>query len=134
MELADPRVREKVLSIYKYVYVDEAHDINPFLEYPLIELFLDVFTLYCSPSQQIYTFRGANWDEIVKLLPDETILRSLTENYRSTPEIVKASRYLAGPDATDMKPTRDSLGIPVNIYKTPRDDRQLDRPYPDNDH
>lgn len=126
LELADPRVREKVLSIYKYVYVDEAHDMNPFLEYPLIQLFLDILTLYCSPSQQIYTFRGANWDKMVKLLPDETILRSLTENFRSTPEIVKASRYLAGPDAADMKPTRDSLGIPVNIYKMLQNDRDLD--------
>ena len=48
-------------------------------------------------------------------------VRTLSENYRSTPEIVSSSKHLAGPDATGMISTRKSLGIPVNIYKSPRD-------------
>jgi DNA helicase II / ATP-dependent DNA helicase PcrA len=126
LELADPRVRKKVLSIYKHVYVDEFQDQNPYLEFPLIQPFLDVLEGYSSPSQQIYTFRGANWDKMVKLLPDDTELKRLTDNFRSTPEIVKASRYLAGPDAADMKSVRESLGIPVKIYKMLQNDRDLD--------
>ncbi|TFH66310.1 MAG: hypothetical protein E4G90_04250, partial [Gemmatimonadales bacterium] len=36
LELADPRVREKVMTIYTEVLVDEAHDMNPYLDFPLI--------------------------------------------------------------------------------------------------
>lgn len=126
LELTDPRVRDKVLSIYKAVFVDEAQDINPHLEYPLIRPFLEKLELYSSPSQQIYAFRGADWDKMVNLLPDETTLKRLNSNFRSTPEIVKASRYLAGPDAADMKSARESLGVPVKIYKMLQNDRDLD--------
>ena len=52
-------------------------------------------------------------------------VRTLSNNYRSTPEIVGSSRHLAGPDATGMVSTRDSMGIPVNIYKSPRDSINL---------
>lgn len=124
-ELQNPRVREQVKNLYKAVYIDEAQDINPFLEYPLMEPFLDVLELYSSPSQQIYTFRGADWENLSNLLPQNMSVRTLSNNYRSTPEIVRSSKHLAGPDATGMVSTRDSLGIPVNIYKSPRDSINL---------
>jgi hypothetical protein len=94
---------------------------NPHLEYPLIEPFLEVLEIYSSPSQQIYTFRGADWERLSSLLPEDMSIRTLRENYRSTPEIVRSSKHLAGPDAVGMIPTRDSLGIPVKIYKSARD-------------
>jgi DNA helicase-2/ATP-dependent DNA helicase PcrA len=120
-EMQNPRVREQVKNLYKAVYIDECQDINPFLEYPLMEPFLDGLELYSSPSQQIYTFRGANWESLSNLLPQNMSVRTLSENYRSTPEIVSSSKHLAGPDATGMISARDSLGIPVSIYKSPRD-------------
>ena len=120
-EMQNPRVREQVKNLYKAVYIDEAQDVNPFLEYPLMEPFLDVLELYSSPSQQIYTFRGADWESLSNLLPQNMSVRTLSNNYRSTPEIVRSSKHLAGPDATGMISTRDSLGIPVSIYKSPRD-------------
>ncbi len=119
-ELQSPLVREQITSLYQAVYIDEGQDINPVLEYPLMKPFLDVLELYSSPSQQIYTFRGANWESLSNLLPQEISVRTLNNNYRSTPEIVRSSKHLAGPDATDMISTRDSLGIPVHIYKSPR--------------
>jgi len=124
-ELQNPRIREQIISLYKKVAIDEGQDINPFLEFPLIEPFLDVMDLYSSPSQQIYSFRGANWDSLSNLLPQNMSVRTLSNNYRSTPEIVGSSRHLAGPDATGMVSTRDSMGIPVNIYKSPRDSINL---------
>ena len=77
--------------------------------------------LYSSPSQQIYAFRGADWAGLSNLLPQNISVRTLSNNYRSTPEIVRSSTHLAGPDATGMISMRDSMGIPVNIYKSPRD-------------
>ena len=124
-ELQNPRVREQIISLYKKVSVDEGQDINPFLEYPLIEPFIDVLDLYSSPSQQIYAFRGADWEGLSNLLPQNISVRTLSNNYRSTPEIVRSSTHLAGPDATGMISMRDSLGIPVNIYKSPRDSINL---------
>ena len=120
-EIQNPRVRQQIVSLYKAVYIDEAQDCNPRLEFPLMEPFLDVLELYSSPSQQIYTFRGANWDSLSNLLPQNMSVRTLSNNYRSTPEIVSSSKHLAGPDATGMVSARVSLGIPVSIYKSPRD-------------
>jgi DNA helicase-2/ATP-dependent DNA helicase PcrA len=37
----------------------------------------------------------------------------MQRNYRSTPEIVNAVRPLAGPDASNMRAVRDSMGVPV---------------------
>jgi len=124
-ELQNPRVREQIVSLYKKVYVDEGQDVNAFLEFPLMEPFLDVLDLYSSPSQQIYAFRGADWESLSNLLPQNVSVKTLSNNYRSTPEIVRSSKHLAGPDATGMVSTRDSLGIPVNIYKSPRDSINL---------
>ncbi len=124
-EIQNPRVREQISSLYQAVFVDECQDVNPYLEYPLMEPFLDVLDLYSSPSQQIYTFRGADWEALSNLLPQNMAVKTLSNNYRSTPEIVKSSKHLAGPDATGMVSTRDSLGIPVNIYKSPRDSINL---------
>jgi len=120
-ELRNPQVRSRLKHLYKAVLIDEAQDCNPHLEFPLIEPFLDVLEIYSSPSQQIYTFRGADWEVLSSLLPEDMALRTLRKNYRSTPEIVRGSTHLAGPDAVGMIPTRDSLGIPVKIYKSPRD-------------
>ena len=121
-ELNNLQVKDQVTSLYKAVFIDEAQDCNPYLEFPLIKPFLDKSELYSSPSQQIYTFRGADWGRLSNLLPQNMSVRTLSENYRSTPEIVSSSKHLAGPDATGMISTRKSLGIPVNIYKSSIDD------------
>ena len=120
-ELYVPQVKNQLLNLLKAVLVDEGQDINPYLEYPLMAPFVDIMDLYSSPSQQIYTFRGANWGLLSKLLPDNLTIRTIQENYRSTPEIVSSSIHLAGPDASEMFSMRDSLGIPVKIYKSNRD-------------
>jgi DNA helicase-2/ATP-dependent DNA helicase PcrA len=124
-ELQNQRIRDQITNLYKKVSVDEGQDINPFLEYPLIEPFIDVLDLYSSPSQQIYAFRGADWEGLSNLLPQDMSVKTLSNNYRSTPEIVRSSAHLAGPDATGMVSTRESKGIPVNIYKSPRDSINL---------
>ncbi|HDN04757.1 MAG TPA: ATP-dependent helicase [Chloroflexi bacterium] len=87
--------------------------------------FLPITELYSSPSQQIYSFRGADWALLSNFLPDNLSIRTIRENYRSTPEIVSSSIHLAGPDASEMFSTRDSLGIPVKIYKSNRDSVHL---------
>lgn len=124
-ELYLPQVKNQIDKLYKAVFIDEAQDANPYLEYPLMAPFLDILELYSSPSQQIYSFRGADWALLANFLPDNLSIRTIRENYRSTPEIVASSIHLAGPDASEMFAMRDSLGIPVNIYKSARDSVHL---------
>lgn len=119
-ELYVPQVKNQIEKLIKAVFIDEGQDINPHLEFPLMAPFLDIMDLYSSPSQQIYSFRGANWALLSQLLPDNLTIRTIRENYRSTPEIVSSSIHLAGPDASEMFAMRDSLGIPVKIYKSNR--------------
>jgi DNA helicase-2/ATP-dependent DNA helicase PcrA len=124
-ELYRPQVMSQVEKLFKAVFIDEGQDCNPYLEYPLIAPFLDIMEMYSSPSQQIYSFRGADWALLANYLPDNLSIRTIRENYRSTPEIVASSLHLAGPDASEMFSTRDSLGIPVKIYKSARDSVHL---------
>ena len=67
----------------------------------MLEGFLRVseqFILMASPSQQIYGFKGADWTRLSAQFPEDTEIHYLEHNYRSTPEIIEASRRLAGPE------------------------------------
>jgi len=100
----------------KYVYVDEGQDVNPATEWPILDVLRSgahEFTMFASPSQQIYGFRGANWDNLASKFPESICTDTISENYRSTPEIIRAASPLAGADASSMTPIRESLDIPV---------------------
>ncbi len=99
-----------------HLLVDEGQDLNYHTEWPVLEGFrraAEELVMMASPSQQIYTFKGANWEALSALFPDNTEISSLEHNYRSTPEIIAASRLLAGPDARHMRAVRPSLRLPV---------------------
>ncbi len=86
--------------------------LSPLTEWPVLDGFrrvADQFVLMASPSQQIYGFKGADWARLSAQFPEDTEIRYLEYNYRSTPEIIEASRRLAGPDARHMRPVRPSL-------------------------
>ena len=112
-ELTSDMVRDLFAGLH--ILVDEGQDTNPHNEWPIIEKlyrYSEGLSIFASPSQQIYGFRGADWDVLVNRFPEyreEFIL----ENHRSTPEIVQASIDLAGEDARNMIPVNDSIGVPV---------------------
>lgn len=113
-ELKNPDLREFLRG--QRIFVDEGQDLNPQTEWPILEALREVaeeFVVFASPSQQIYGFRGASWEKLCGQFPDDLQVETMRENYRSTPEIVRAAARLAGPDADGMVPTRESIGSPV---------------------
>lgn len=94
--------RHDILSLwqqkFRYILVDEFQDISP-LQYEIIRLLaLPENNLFIvgDDDQSIYRFRGANPDLMLnfpKVYPGCQVI-ALEENYRSTPEILKAAENL----------------------------------------
>lgn len=83
---------------YAYLFVDEFQDINP-LQYRLVKAWykngIELFVIG-DPDQSIYGFRGADSRCFARLGDDYPGLETirLTENYRSTPEIVSSALHV----------------------------------------
>jgi ATP-dependent DNA helicase Rep len=104
------------------VHVDEGQDVCPHSEWPLLEALGGLgegLTLYASPSQQIYGFRGADWDGLCQVFPPGLQLEHELRTRRCSPEIVQAAVRLAGPDAEGMQAERPPSGHPVEARDTP---------------
>jgi len=108
-ELDDP----DICSFYDglHIFLDEGQDISPTGELPVIQKLFpkaEGATMYASPSQEIYSFRGSNFKTVRDMLPSNLIEEFMLENHRSTPEIIQASSVLAGDDAKGMIPVNPS--------------------------
>ena len=116
----DPEVREKWQRRMEYVMVDEYQDIDKD-QYAIAEIlsgYHQNLFVVGDPDQTIYTWRGAD----VKFMLEfdihhpgtKTIL--LTQNYRSTPQILAASNALIEKNAQrirkDLLPTRSDGPLP----------------------
>lgn len=113
-ELENPELRQFFRG--QRIFVDESQDINPITEWPMLDTLregADEFVMFASPSQQIYGFRGADWEELYAKIPVGHAVETMRQNHRSTPEIIHAAAPLAGEDAASMEAVRASLGIPV---------------------
>lgn len=83
---------------YAYLFVDEFQDINP-LQYRLVKAWnengRELFVIG-DPDQSIYGFRGADARCFARLGDDYPGLETirLTENYRSTPEIISSALHV----------------------------------------
>jgi len=83
---------------FKYVMVDEFHDTSPVQLYIVEELErrCESLTVVCDDQQSIYSWRGADIANILKIprmYPDTKVV-SLERNYRSTKAIVTAINAL----------------------------------------
>ena len=94
----NPKILEKYQELYKYVLIDEYQDTNE-AQYILTKLISEKYrqiTCVGDDSQSIYSFRGANYKNILnfeKDYPDaKTIL--LEQNYRSTSTILDAANQV----------------------------------------
>lgn len=117
-ELVDPELQAFLRGMH--LFVDEAQDLNPLTEWPVLDGFravAEAFLMMASPSQQIYGFKGADWEKLAAQFPKDTETCALSNNYRSTPEIIEASRKLAGPDSRHMLAVRASLQAPVVVVE-----------------
>ena len=91
-------VLERYQDLYKYILIDEYQDTNE-AQYILTKLLSEknrLITCVGDDSQSIYSFRGANYKNILNFEKDykdaKTIL--LEENYRSTSNILDAANQV----------------------------------------
>jgi len=93
-----PDILERYQELYKYILIDEYQDTNE-AQYILTKLLSEKnrnITCVGDDSQSIYSFRGANYKNILNFEKDykdaKTIL--LEENYRSTSTILDAANQV----------------------------------------
>ena len=93
-----PEALRKYQEKFKYILVDEYQDTN-YSQYLIVKALADRHENLCvvgDDSQSIYSFRGANIDNILnfkKHYPDSKSYK-LEQNYRSTKNIVQAANSL----------------------------------------
>ena len=93
-----PDVLEEYRNRFQYILVDEYQDTN-FSQHLIVKQLADVHQRVCvvgDDAQSIYSFRGANIDNILKFksnYPDTKVFK-LEQNYRSTQNIVSAANSL----------------------------------------
>ena len=92
---SNKEVLEKCQDKFKYILIDEYQDTNE-VQYKLVKLlskkYLNLFVVG-DPSQSIYAFRGANYQNILNFEKDFkgcTVIK-LPQNYRSTQTILDAA-------------------------------------------
>ena len=94
----NPEILDKYQELYKYLLIDEYQDTNQaqYILTKLISAKSRLITCVGDDSQSIYSFRGANYKNILNFEKDyneaKTIL--LEENYRSTSTILDAANQV----------------------------------------
>lgn len=99
----DPEVRERLRTRYRWISVDEYQDVSA-RQYRLIRLLAPDGNDLCvigDPDQAIYGFRGGDvrfFERFREDYPDASTVR-LTNNYRSTPTVLRTARRTIEPDS-----------------------------------
>ena len=93
-----PEILAKYQDRFRYILVDEYQDTNH-SQYLIVKMLADKYHNICvvgDDSQSIYSFRGANINNILNFQKDyeQVELFKLEQNYRSTKNIVKAANSL----------------------------------------
>ncbi|MEA2630784.1 MAG: ATP-dependent helicase UvrD/PcrA, partial [Chloroflexota bacterium] len=115
----DEAARAVVQARKRWISVDEYQDTNP-LQERLLELWLGDRTDLCvvgDPDQTIYTFTGATSGFLTGFAACHPATRvvALTENYRSTPQVLDfANRAIGRAGSSELRATR-AAGPPPSI-------------------
>ena len=93
-----PEILAKYQDRFRFILVDEYQDTNH-SQYLIVKMLADKYHNICvvgDDSQSIYSFRGANIDNILNFQKDyeEVEVFKLEQNYRSTKNIVNAANSL----------------------------------------
>jgi DNA helicase-2/ATP-dependent DNA helicase PcrA len=104
-----PDVLKSYQERYRFILVDEYQDTN-FAQYLVVKQLADAHHRVCvvgDDAQSIYSFRGANIDNILKFkeVYPESKLFKLEQNYRSTQNIVNAANSLIQQNREQIKKT-----------------------------
>lgn len=93
-----PEIRQYYAERFKYILVDEYQDTN-FAQHSIVRLLTQDNPHICvvgDDAQSIYSFRGANIDNILKFtkIYQDAVTIKLEQNYRSTSTIVDAANAI----------------------------------------
>ena len=131
----DKEFNDKWSNYFEYIQVDEFQDVSP-EQYELVSLLSknngNLF-IVGDPDQTIYSFRGANvdffldFDKVFKKVFKDVKTIILDTNYRSTPQILKASNSLIIKNTKriekQLKPVKkDGLLVEYHHAKTRKDE------------
>lgn len=117
-----PAILQKYQQIFRYILVDEYQDTN-FAQYLIVKKLAEQHEKICvvgDDAQSIYSFRGANIDNILQFKSTYKNARifKLEQNYRSTKTIVKAANSLIDKNSAQIKKTvfsEKETGKPIKV-------------------
>ena len=117
-----PDICDKYAERFRYVLVDEYQDTN-FAQHSIVLQLTGKHQRVCvvgDDAQSIYSFRGANIDNILKFtrLYNDARLFKLEQNYRSTQLIVKAANSLIEKNREQIKKevfSENQVGEPISV-------------------
>ncbi|WP_299061109.1 ATP-dependent helicase [uncultured Polaribacter sp.] len=120
-----PEVLAKYQDRFRYIMVDEYQDTNH-SQYIIVRALADKFGNICvvgDDSQSIYSFRGANIQNILNFQKDYPEVKTfkLEQNYRSTSNIVNAANSVIEKNKTKLDKevwTSNDAGEAINVMRT----------------
>ncbi|KGL63555.1 ATP-dependent helicase [Polaribacter sp. Hel1_85] len=120
-----PDVLAKYQDRFRYIMVDEYQDTNH-SQYIIVRALADKFGNICvvgDDSQSIYSFRGANIQNILNFQKDYPDVKTfkLEQNYRSTKNIVNAANSVIARNKTKLDKevwTSNDSGDAINVMRT----------------
>ena len=120
-----PDVLAKYQDRFRYIMVDEYQDTNH-SQYIIVRALADKFGNICvvgDDSQSIYSFRGANIQNILNFQKDYPDVKTfkLEQNYRSTKNIVNAANSVIARNKTKLDKevwTSNDTGDSINVMRT----------------
>ena len=126
-----PEVLEKYQNLYKYILVDEYQDTN-YAQYTIVKMLAKKFKNICvvgDDAQSIYSFRGANIENILNFQKDYKDSKSfkLEQNYRSSKNIVAAANAIISKNKDQFPKdvwTQNEEGAKIKVIKTKTDNEE----------
>ncbi|MDA9087488.1 UvrD-helicase domain-containing protein, partial [Polaribacter sp.] len=120
-----PETLAKYQDRFRYIMVDEYQDTNH-SQYIIVRALADKFGNICvvgDDSQSIYSFRGANIQNILNFQKDYPDVKTfkLEQNYRSTSNIVNAANSVIAKNKTKLDKevwTSNDAGEAINVMRT----------------
>jgi DNA helicase II / ATP-dependent DNA helicase PcrA len=121
--LDQPKILESYQNRWQYIHIDEYQDTNE-IQYTLSKLLAQKHCNLCAvgdADQSIYSWRGADYKNILKLEKDFPNLKIITleENYRSTKTIIEAANAIIAKNK-NRKPknltTTNQAGEAIGIF------------------
>lgn len=123
-----PEVLLKYQDRFRYILVDEYQDTNH-SQYLIVRALADRYQNICvvgDDAQSIYSFRGANIDNILNFQRDydDVGMYRLEQNYRSTKNIVNAANSIIANNKNQLEKvvwTANTEGSPIRLHRSPTD-------------